>query len=152
MPTKLKEIVNPDDGTVSHIVIQLEILPGDTSRRNDIVNPVESLQCAVIEMSENQTFEPHVHSIKTASKSTSNTQEAWVIIKGQVEATLYNARGDVIENVLLNPGDACITLRGGHNYTAKVDGTVVYEFKTGPYLGPEIDKTMVSTLNKRAKD
>ena len=152
MPTKIREIVNPDDGAASHIVIELDAMCADTSSRIDIVNPLESLQCALIEMSKNQTFEPHVHPIKTTSGSATNTQEAWVIIKGQVEATLYNTRGEVIECILLNPGDTCITLRGGHNYTSKVDGTVVYEFKTGPYLGPDIDKIMVSALNIRAKD
>lgn len=152
MPTKIREIVNPDDGTASHIVIELNSIPGDSSSRIDIVNPLETLQCALIEMTKDQTFEPHVHPKRLTSGSAGNTQEAWVIIAGEVEATLYNVHGEVIENVLLKSGDACITLRGGHNYTSKVDGTLVYEFKTGPYLGPDIDKIMVSELNVRTGD
>jgi cupin fold WbuC family metalloprotein len=152
MTANIREVVNPDDGAVSHIVIKIDAITNGGARRRDVVSPLESLQCALINMSKNQTFEPHVHPIRDTVGSISNTQEAWVIITGQVEATLYSTGGVVIENVLLNPGDTCITLRGGHNYKSKVEGTVVYEFKTGPYLGPEIDKTMVSALNVRAED
>ncbi len=145
MPT-ITEIVDDTDGLISHIVIILDIKDTEDSQRDDVINPSEALQCALITMTQNQTFLPHVHPMKSGTQPLQNTQEAWVVITGKVQATLYGIGGELIKNVTLNPGDACITLRGGHNYKSLIHGTIVYEFKTGPYLGPEIDKRAISPI------
>jgi len=40
-------------------------------------------------------------------------------------------------------GDCSITFCGGHNYMCLEDDTLIYEAKTGPYLGVEKDKTFI---------
>ena len=49
----------------------------------------------------------------------------------------------IIEEIILEQSDLSMTFRGGHNYEILEDDTVVYEFKTGPYLGIEFDKTFI---------
>jgi hypothetical protein len=49
----------------------------------------------------------------------------------------------VITEEILEPGDISLTLHGGHNYVALEEDTLVYEFKTGPYLGQEKDKVFI---------
>jgi hypothetical protein len=44
---------------------------------------------------------------------------------------------------ILHVGDASFTLEGGHNYEILEDNTLVYEYKTGPYEGQEMDKKFI---------
>jgi len=69
-------------------------------------------------------------------------QESWVIIRGQVEVTLYDLDDEVLSSYVLNPGDISITLYGGHSYRVLED-TLAYEFKTGPYFGQALDKEFI---------
>lgn len=140
----ITEIVDETDGLVSHIVILLSNENLEGSQRFDVVSPTEMLQCALISMSKNQTFLPHVHPMKSGTQPIQNTQEVWVVINGKIQASLYSITGKLIRNVTLNSGDACITLRGGHNYKSLVEGSIVYEFKTGPYQGPDLDKKTIT--------
>ena len=44
---------------------------------------------------------------------------------------------------ILEAGDASFTLYGGHTYEILDEGTIVYEYKTGPYEGQALDKTFI---------
>ena len=59
--------------------------------------------------------------------------------------TFYSTVGDdnIISEEILNKGDCSVTLYGGHNYEILEDNTLVYEFKTGPYLGVDLDKQTI---------
>ena len=63
-----------------------------------------------------------------------------MVIQGSVKVDYYDLDDSLLESVILNEGDCTITLRGGHNYTSLDENTLVYEFKTGPYLGLDFDK------------
>ena len=45
--------------------------------------------------------------------------------------------------LFLLPGDASFTLYGGHTYKILEQDTIVYEYKTGPYLGQTFDKEFI---------
>ena len=92
-------------------------------------------------MSEGQTFRPHKH-IRIDRKTTI-TQESWVIINGSVKTILYDLDDTIIAEEILNIGDISITFRGGHNYIILENDTLVYEYKTGPYMGQKLDKTFI---------
>jgi len=66
-----------------------------------------------------------------------------VIISGKVKAILYDLDDTIISEPVLDTGDVSITLYGGHTYEILEDDTLVYEYKTGPYLGPEKDKEFI---------
>lgn len=109
--------------------------------RNDLVEATEFIQVAVIKQPQGKTFNPHRHIMYPRSQ-VYITQESWVVITGLVQVTLYDLDNSVLHTDVLEPGDCSITLQGGHNYSFMQPG-IVYEFKTGPYLGTEQDKTMI---------
>tara|TARA_A100001388_G_C28630538_1_gene432031 strand:- start:267 stop:695 length:429 start_codon:yes stop_codon:yes gene_type:complete len=113
----------------------------DFSKRTNISPVNESLQVSHLTLEENQTFKPHKHILY--ERSMPMAQESWVVISGEVEVIYYDIDDKVIELKTLSPGDVTITYRGGHNYRALKSNTIVYEFKTGPYLGIDKDKVHI---------
>tara|TARA_R110000850_G_scaffold180956_1_gene306445 strand:- start:231 stop:464 length:234 start_codon:yes stop_codon:yes gene_type:complete len=73
-------------------------------------------------------------------------QESWVVIKGSVEVSFFDTDGDFLEKHVLNSGDSSFTLEGGHTYLILEDDTLVYEYKTGPYLGQNNDKAFLDEI------
>jgi len=115
---------------------------GIDSPRTDIVATEEFLQLAVLKYEKGQTFIPHKH-INKEVPPTSVTQESWVVLKGKVKAILYDLNDEVLTTEILNEGDLSITFRGGHNYEILEEGTIVLEYKTGPYYGQAHDKEFI---------
>jgi len=111
------------------------------SQRENLVNDEEPLQVSTLRLPKDKTFRPHKHIFN--EKTTTMTQESWVVIKGKVKAILYDIDDQIIAEEILEPGDISITLKGGHNYYILEDDTLVYEYKTGPYLGQEKDKVFI---------
>ena len=132
---KIYSKTNPS--TLLHIVHRL----GEVNGRTNIVPDEEFLQVAAMKMPAGQTFKAHRHI--EGDRTTTIPQESWLVIKGSVKCMLYDLDNTIIAEPVLGPGDCSITLRGGHNYLILEDDTVVYEYKTGPYLGIELDKTFI---------
>ena len=109
--------------------------------RSDLVDTSEFIQCASLKQPQGKTFKPHRH-IMFPRSEVYITQESWVVISGLVKVILYDLDNSILHTDVLEPGDCSITLQGGHNYVILQD-SVVYEFKTGPYLGQQHDKTMI---------
>jgi len=109
--------------------------------RVDLVDADQALQVSALVGHEGKTFRPHKHIY--CEKITTTTQESWIVVRGKVKAILYDLDDQVIAEEILEPGDISITLRGGHNYVFLEDNTLVYEYKTGPYLGQTSDKTFI---------
>ena len=105
----------------------------------------ESLQVAHIKLNKKQTFKAHKH-IKF-DRNMPRAQESWVVIKGRVKIYYYVLNNDLLTTREMIEGDCTITYMGGHNYEALEEDTTVYEFKTGPYLGLEKDKTFLFDQN-----
>jgi hypothetical protein len=121
-----------------HIINKMEDIVG---QRHNIIPDNEYLQLSTMKLPEGKTFIPHKH-IKL-DRNTDITQESWVVIKGKIKAILYDLDDTIIHEEILNPGDCSVTLRGGHNYLCMEEGSVVYEYKTGPYFGQEKDKVFI---------
>ena len=56
---------------------------------------------------------------------------------------MYDIDNTIIREEILNAGDCSMTLRGGHNYIALEEDTIVYEYKSGPYYGQVLDKEFI---------
>lgn len=135
---KIYSKVNPS--VLLHIICK----KSDISESRINISPDEEyLQVSCFELKKGKTFKPHKH-IKQI-RTTDIVQESWVVIQGKVRAILYDLDDTIIEDHILNPGDCSITFHGGHNYESIEDGTIVYEYKTGPYLGQEKDKVFIQT-------
>ena len=112
-----------------------------SSGRINISPEHESLQVAHIGLKFNQTFKAHKHVFH--DRNMPMAQESWVVISGRVKVFHYDLDDKIINESILLPGDCTITYRGGHNYLALEDNTLVYEIKTGPYHGVENDKKFI---------
>ena len=126
-----------EEGSLLHIIVRKSDILG----RVNVCPDEEFLQLALIEGHSGKTFKPHKHIF--CEKITNIAQESWVVIQGRVKAILYDLDDTIISEEILEAGDASITFRGGHNYLFLSDNSLVYEYKTGPYLGQNLDKKMI---------
>lgn len=122
-----------------HIIVRKDDLkPG----RTEVVPENHFIQCALLNMEKDKTFKPHKH-IWKSRKHMVIAQESWIVIQGSVRCIFYDLDNQIIAEPILYSGDASFTLEGGHNYTILEDNTLVYEYKTGPYEGQQMDKTFI---------
>ena len=135
----MEKIYSKIDGRLLHVINRLEDITG----RNDIKPENNFIQCATLKMEKGKTFDPHKHIVKNRHYTEQIAQESWVIIRGSVKCTLYDIDDKIIAEPILKVGDASFTLYGGHTYTILEDNTIVYEYKTGPYEGQELDKKFI---------
>ena len=122
-----------------HIVVRKDDL---VKGRTEVVSEEHFIQCALLNMEKNKTFKPHKHIWKNRTRDVI-AQESWVVIQGKVKCTFFDIDDTIIEEPILESGDASFTLEGGHTYTILEDDTLVYEYKTGPYEGQELDKVFI---------
>ena len=120
-----------------HLVYRLSEVKG----RTNIAPEDEFLQLASIQMHKGQTFKAHKHI--SLEKTTNIAQESWLVVKGSVKCIFYDLDDTIIAEPVLYPGDLSMTFRGGHNYLIQEEDTIVYEYKTGPYFGQELDKVFI---------
>ena len=122
-----------------HVVNRLEDIVG----RSDIIPEDNFIQCATLKMDSGKTFPPHKHITKKRSYDNQIAQESWVVIKGRVKCILYDIDDTILATPILESGDSSFTLHGGHTYEILEDNTIVYEYKTGPYEGQNLDKKFI---------
>lgn len=134
------KFVSKQTGELLHIVNKFNDIK---ESRIDVIPEDNFLQLAVLKMPNKKTFRPHFHIPKKIDYDESIAQESWVIIKGKVKCTFYDIDNTIIATPILTPGDVSITLKGGHTFEILEEDTIVYEFKTVPYLGVELDKEFI---------
>ena len=115
--------------------------PTKISFRIDLTEPSSILQFAAIPLPINTRVLPHSH--KPIIRETEGTGEAWVVIAGEVSVDIYDLDGTLLGSWTLGPKSAVVTLTGGHGLTSLQSGTLVYEFKNGPYWGSDADKVQI---------
>ena len=108
-------------------------------KRKDLCPPEECLQVSVKNLNPDNKFKPHRHNV--LERTTHSTQEAWVVISGQINAKVWDINDEIAYQSVINPGDCLVALRGGHCFEVLENNTVLYEFKNGPYHGIDKDKT-----------
>jgi len=122
-----------------HVVAEMK----NPQERENIIPENNFIQCSVLKLHTNKTFRPHRHIFKSRCYENQIAQESWVVIKGSVKCIFYDLDDTIIATPILYHGDASFTLQGGHTYEILEDDTIVYEFKTGPYEGQEMDKVFI---------
>lgn len=133
--------VKPD--LLLHIIHRYADVKNRLTNRVEIVPPNEFIQCASLKLPSQTTFRPHKHIVKERHYSEQIAQESWVIMRGSVRCYLYDIDDTLLVNRILKFGDCSFTLQGGHTYKILDPETIVYEYKTGPYEGQELDKTFI---------
>lgn len=108
--------------------------------REELVDPKNFIQAAVIQADAGKTFKAHVHLARERAFQELKAQESWVVLSGEVRVDFYDEKGTPLGHAFLTPGDISITLHGGHGYEIVSGPAKIVEFKTGPYEGQEVDK------------
>ena len=137
------EHIADSHGNLMHLVIRLADLQQMSNSRIDVVGPVNFIQLALMNFNSTVDFPPHIHLERSREFSNLRAQESWVVIAGAVEVNYYDEGGVSLGSRQLSQGDCSVTLLGGHGYRILESPTLVYEFKTGPYEGQEIDKRFI---------
>lgn len=112
-----------------------------SSYRNDICPPEEFLQISGRALNAGTEVPAHKH--LPIYRESDITQEAWLIISGTVEAQIFDLDDSFYDSIILEAGDCLVLFRGGHSLKVIDDNTIMYEFKTGPYLGVTADKEAI---------
>jgi len=128
-----------DTNKLLHVIVRKENL---TPGRVEVINEDQFIQCALLNMEKGKTFKPHKHVWKERTRNVI-AQESWIVIQGSVKCIFYDIDDQILATPILYPGDASFTLDGGHNYEILENDTLVYEYKTGPYEGQQLDKQFI---------
>jgi hypothetical protein len=130
--------VNPN--FLLHGVYRMDDLLRQDSLRVDISDPANSLQISALHLKEEMNFKPHYHLLKVLKEYKTKAQESWVVVSGSVRVSFYDVDNTFLGHEVLVPGDISYTFDGGHGYEIISPNTLVYEFKSGPYIGASADK------------
>ncbi len=125
---------------LNHMIFRREDLSSLNVSRLDLSENSEFLQLAAMRIPDQITFSAHTHLDRKPSFDSLRAQEAWVVISGIVQVDYYDSDDMFQQSFQLRPGDVSITFYGGHGYSINKGEALVYEFKSGPYEGKEIDK------------
>jgi hypothetical protein len=112
-----------------------------THRRQDLSPETEFLQVSAKKITTNDHFKAHRH--LKCEKNATTTQESWVILDGEVLATIYDIDNTVAYEDVLRSGDCIVLFAGGHSLKCLAPDAIMYEFKNGPYYGVEKDKELL---------
>lgn len=69
------------------------------------------------------------------------TYEAVYVVKGSIEARLFDLDINPVETLMVGQGEMLILLESAHGYTILEEDTTVLEIKNGPFMGVDKDKT-----------
>ena len=97
---------------------------------NPITDPHHSLQMVTIKHPSKAIVKPHRH--KPTKRTTDILQECLVVCKGKIKVDLFTPEGQLFEEIIVNTGEAFITINGGHGIHI-IEDAEVYEIKNGPF-------------------
>lgn len=83
-------------------------------------------------------LQAHIHN--PFERVSSRTYEVLYVIKGGIEASIYDLEEKFIEKLSVNQGEILVLLECGHGYQILSEDTTVLEVKNGPYAGAEKDR------------
>lgn len=111
---------------------------------NFFSEPEEQIQVGIWNHEKSKTLTPHIHC--EFDRNIIRTGEVLFVISGAIHCDLYSNSKELIGEFEMYQGDILISIAGGHGYEILLDDTQVLEVKTGPYFGPEIDRSQIESL------
>ena len=98
----------------------------------------DGIQVGVWGYNAGKELKAHIHN--EVPRKVLVTQEVLFVRQGRIRAHIFDISEKKVASVEVAAGDVIVLLHGGHGYDILEDGTQVLEVKTGPYLGPEVDR------------
>ena len=119
-----------------------EVIRADlTVKKTTFFSPAESsFQFGLLAHEAGYLEEPHYH--REFSRTVSDLQQMFVVQKGVVGVRLYADDGSLLQEVVLNPGDAIVLVHGSHAIRVIEDMQCI-SVKQGPFMGVEYDKVVI---------
>ena len=104
------------------------------------LSPEEAfLQASIISFKEKKIINPHYHLKHKKAERNRSIQESWILFKGSARISYYDTNKKFLKSFIMKPGDVSITFLGGHKLEILKKGSILYEYKTGPYKGSKND-------------
>ena len=100
-----------------------------------VTDPSWALQLLLMKRQQGHVVFKHTH--KKIAKITKQPQEALVVIKGALEAGIFNSRGKLVAKKSISAGQCLLLVDGGHEIKFSKN-SLVYAFKDGPYVDDKI--------------
>jgi hypothetical protein len=105
-------------------------------RRVDLTPPEQFLQACVLPLELGREIAPHIHAPREAAQAVRTiTQEGWIVLRGRIRVRVFDLDRTFVQELRLGAGELIVTFYGGHSLTCEEQGTLMVEFKNGPYLG-----------------
>jgi len=100
-----------------------------------VTNPSWPLQLLLMKRKRGHVVVKHMH--KKIRKVTQQPQEAIVVMKGVVEASIFDRKGKIIAKKNISSGQCLFIVDGGHEIKI-IKNALIYAFKDGPYVDDKI--------------
>ena len=122
------------------LVLAIHYKPEDSSlERRNLSETEDLLQIGVRILPEKFQVAPHRH-LSVSNSRSGAIQEVWILIKGTAMAKIFDLDDSVICDIQMEPGDLLTYKNGGHSLINHDAPSILYEVKSGPYLGPANDR------------
>ncbi len=102
--------------------------------------PESSFQFGLLAHGAGYREAPHYH--QPFSRQIDDLQQMFVVQRGVVGVSLYNDDGGLLQEVILNAGDAIVLIHGVHAIRV-IEDLQAISVKQGPFLGDARDKVEV---------
>lgn len=119
-------------GEIFAVIADLESIQEGTS---PVTDPAWSIQLLLMKRKKDHVVAKHTH--KKITKTTEQPQEAIVVIKGVIEASIFDGKGDLIEKKNVTAGQCLLLVQGGHEVRI-IEDALMYAFKDGPFVDDTI--------------
>jgi hypothetical protein len=106
------------------------------------------LQLGISGYKKGATIQPHFHVRRRTVID--QIQEVVYIEKGRATVNLCGSNGESLAPIEMRSGDTILLVDGGHGFEISEDTTII-EVKQGPYLGKDIDKTILDSSGRPIK-
>jgi hypothetical protein len=83
---------------------------------------------------------PHYH--KPITRTIKDLQQMFVVQRGVVAVQLFGDDGELLREIIMQPGDAIVLIHGAHAIRVIEDMQCI-SVKQGPFLGTENDKVFI---------
>ena len=100
-----------------------------------VTDPRWSLQLLLMNRKKGHVVKKHMH--KKILKSTKQPQEAIIVVKGEIVASIFDRKGVLLAKKEVRAGQCLLILDGAHEVVFKKD-SLAYAFKDGPYVDDKI--------------
>lgn len=119
-----------------------EIIRADISvEKTRFFSPAESsFQFGLLAHEAGYVEPPHYH--REFERVVKDLQQMFVVQKGVVAVQLFDDEGYLLEEVILNAGDAIVLIHGAHAIRVIEDMQCI-SVKQGPFMGDSYDKVLI---------